>query len=398
MAKRETSFLLGAGFSVEAGYPTAALLSKTILKCKGDEFGFHTDGQLVTKKEGGRPYFGYKNSYDIEFDFLLDFIKVYQKRYKFFNYENFYDVLLNPPEEIISELKQLEQKYLGPRNSSIGDLINGCPNIFNQVVSFYLKDKNDVKDYVGEPSRLKPFFTGYTGFLNCIEEYLKDDSVTHVHTLNHDLFFERLNRTEWINGQLDDGFTELGSPYYGELEKEGQRYKVRLPYYSGNYSKKCRLYKLHGSKDYVRYFTSNGGMMVPDKFIKTKYGVGFTDFYKECRKQDELYYDNCWINYHAVYLTGTESKIEHYKDPMLFSKLFEFFKENLSKSDQLIICGYGGRDEGVNQLIEEEYKKGKIRVFIVDPFPQKDLCLFAKRINGKIIKKGTNDIKFSDLQ
>ena len=389
--------MLGAGFSVEAGYPTANSLSEIILRCKGNEFGFHTSGQLAVSKNGGRPDWGYKTSYDYEFDFLLDFISLYNKRYQNFNYEDFYDVLLNPTEEIIKDLKQLEEKYIGGRYSSLQELLNGCPNIFNQIVSYYLKDKSGLKDYDGEPSMSKPIFPGYTGFLNCIEKLMEDESIVHVHTLNHDLFFERLNNTEWLNGELDDGFTELGSPYYGLLQYDKRRYKVRLPFYSGNYSKKCRLYKLHGSKDYVRYFINNSGNMIPDNFIKTKYGVGFTDFYKECEEDGRLFYDNCWINYHAVYLTGTESKIEHYKDPMLFSKLFDLFQNNLSKSDKLIICGYGGRDEGVNLLIEEEYKKSQFEVYVIDPFPQDHLMNFAKRINAKLIKKGTDEISFSDI-
>lgn len=46
-----------------------------------------------------------------------------------------------------------------------------------------------------------------------------------------------------------DGFEELGSPFYGELLRT---YKCRLSRYTGKYTKKIRLYKLHASKDYYR--------------------------------------------------------------------------------------------------------------------------------------------------
>lgn len=59
--------------------------------------------------------------------------------------------------------------------------------------------------------------------------------IVDVHTLNHDLFLERLNITDWLQGNLCDGFEEMGSPYYGKLRTDDDSYMVRLARYTGFY-------------------------------------------------------------------------------------------------------------------------------------------------------------------
>ena len=131
-----------------------------------------------------------------------------------------------------------EKKYNGGK-AKLDDYLLQIDNIFNQLVSFYLKDK-DGKCWYDEVFHLKDCFDEYTGFLNCMETFLKE-YIINVHTLNHDLFFEQLDRTEWINGKLCDGFEELGSPYYGELFHDNKSYKCRLERYTGNYNSILRL-------------------------------------------------------------------------------------------------------------------------------------------------------------
>lgn len=187
------------------------------------------------------------------------------------------------------------------------------------------------------------------------------DNIINVHTLNHDLFFERLNRTEWINGELCDGFEELGSPYYGELLHDNRSYKCRLERYTGNYDTKLRLYKLHGSKNYYLYSRNERPKFEPEgKYIKGKWGVGSGDFYKEKKGNDgNLVYENCWINYHSDFLTGTTSKIIRCREPLLYGPLFNLFESNLEQADMLIIIGYGCKDSEVNRIIFEKFGGNK---------------------------------------
>jgi len=60
--------------------------------------------------------------------------------------------------------------------------------IFNQVVSGFLVDSEGNKFY--QPIHYgKPIYQGYSGFLYCME-YFGKENVVHVHSLNHDIFFE----------------------------------------------------------------------------------------------------------------------------------------------------------------------------------------------------------------
>lgn len=123
-------------------------------------------------------------------------------------------------------------------------------------------------------------------------------------------------------GELCDGFEELGSPFYGELLHDNRIYKCQLSRYTGKYDKKIRLYKLHGSKDYY-VNKSKSATLYPETYIKTLWGIGNMDFYKEFKKKGKFSeYENCYVNYHSDFLTGTTSKISRYTDPLLYKKIF----------------------------------------------------------------------------
>lgn len=68
--KKHVSFLLGAGFSAPAGYPTAGKLNDLISNCSFGNIGFSPSGQLCMGIDGSKPDFGYQNSYN-DFSFFL---------------------------------------------------------------------------------------------------------------------------------------------------------------------------------------------------------------------------------------------------------------------------------------------------------------------------------------
>lgn len=368
--EKSISILLGAGFSAPMGYPIGNQLNTKLLNCTGDDFAFSPAGELCVSTDGSKPDLGYKNSYDWYFDFCKDAIHYYNNNIKAFDYEEFYDYLREKAKDD-NELKKLFEQgsYNKSEFNNFEQYVYQIDNIYNQLVSFYLEDGTGKSWYDDAPTYLKPIFDGYTGFLNCIEA-LSKDYIVNVHTLNHDLFFERLNRTEWINGELCDGFEELGSPFYGKLLHENRNYKCRLSRYTGKYKSKIRLYKLHGSKDYYVYYTNKGKgtTLYPETYIKTRWGIGNTDFHKEVKKKGRfLDYENCSVNYHPDFLTGTTSKISRYQEPLLYKKLFELFKNNLNKAEILIIIGYGCKDSEINRYILKEFGTKK-SCFIIDPF------------------------------
>ncbi len=238
----------------------------------------------------------------------------------------------------------------------------------------------------------KPIYPGYTGILNCLENW-GNEGTTHIHTLNHDIFFETLSSSDWIQGNFSDGFEELGSKYYGGIKGN---VKVRLSYFTNNYNEKFRLYKLHGSFDQFPFHLQDSGI---DTYVKIKLGIGTTELYKEVDNGQGGYkYVNDWLNYHPDFLSGTTSKILRYGEPFYYDKVFANFKKNLSHSNKLIIVGYGCGDSEINKMIEDNFDYKQYPVIIVDPYPTEQIELFAKKFNAKIIEKTPNKLELEDCE
>jgi hypothetical protein len=406
--EKSVSFLLGAGFSAPMGYPIGNQLNEKLLTCAGGDFAFSSAAELCVSADGTKPDLGYKTSHNWYFDFCKDIIRYYNENIKAFDYEEFYDYLKDEAKDD-SGLKELFEKgsYRKTESANFEQYIFQIDDIYNQLVAFYLEDEAGKSWYDDEPKQLKPTFDGYTGFLNCIEE-LSKDSIINVHTLNHDLFFERLNKTEWIDSKLCDGFEELGSPFYGELQHDNRTYKCRLSRYTGKYEKKIRLYKLHGSMDQYIYYTNKDEVLYPvlysvsypETYIKTRWGINNIKFCKEIKnKNGVLKYECCWINHHPDFLTGTTSKISRYRNPLLYEKLFKLFKRNLNEAEMLIIIGYGCKDSEINRYILEEFGTKK-PCFIIDPYAGDKVSEFIGQMgdNTTLVRKQLEDISLSDFK
>ena len=183
------------------------------------------------------------------------------------------------------------------------------------MAAHLLKDKTGKSWYDDEPFRVN-FYDGYNGFLSYLSE-LSREFIVNVHTLNHDLLFESFNNTGFINGDMSDGFDEYGSEYYGKLTIKNRTYHCRLERYKGRYNTPIRLYKLHGSLDYVPFYRQNEyGWMIPENYVKIKWGIGAGDIMKS--RKSKIGYDISPFEYHADFLTGTTSKIKRYNEPLLF--------------------------------------------------------------------------------
>ncbi len=389
------SLLIGAGFSAPMGYPVGNKLNEFIGNCGNDVFAFHTSGALVFNRDGSKPDFGYKTSYDIQFDFLIDLINFYKQNIKKFDYEEFYDFLI---EDLAGETRidSIAKKYIGISFTK-RTLLSGLSKIYVQIIGYYLKDSDGKKWYDDEPYVLDDYFHGYTGIMSCLKAFSKDN-ILNIHSLNHDLLFERFNSTDFFSGNLSDGFEEMGSPFYGKISIDGRAYMCRLSRYTGEYKSNIRLFKLHGSRDYLIYYGKNGAYLVPEVYVKTRYGVGTTELFKEVEENGHLKYDNCWINYHSDFLTGTTSKIERYAEPFLFKKLFQHFKENLKSANKLIIIGYGAKDSEVNNIITENFNFKNKPSIIIDPYAGDKVAEFGKALGSKMITKQLEDISLLDLE
>ena len=211
--RESVAFLLGAGFSIPMGYPTGGAVNNGILKFEEQPVAFSPSGEMVSRKDGTKPDFGYTNSFDKEFNLCKELIAAYNNKVDEFDYERFMDVLRS--KDIYTEYAAIIEKYVDESNTSYG-LIGNLPDIYSQMVAHLLKDADNRSWYEGMPTHIGPYLDGprssYNSFLQYISK-LKGEYTINIHTLNHDLFLESFNRSEYINGDMSDGFDDFGSRY-----------------------------------------------------------------------------------------------------------------------------------------------------------------------------------------
>ena len=391
--RKSISILLGAGFSAPMGYPIGNDMNESLLDFDDRFLDFAPCGSLATSTDGTKPTFqmgGVLNNHQKYFIFCKRLIKEYTKAHKDkFDYEQFYDFIKT------EEAKQERYQRL------CDDLLNDCESyehylsnvshIYNQMAAHLLKDKTGKSWYDDEPFKMN-LYDGYNRFLTYISE-LSHEFIVNVHTLNHDLLFESFNKTGFINGSISDGFDEYGSEYYGKLTAKGRTYHCRLERYKGRYNTPIRLYKLHGSLDYVPFYRRNEyGWMIPENYVKIKWGIGAGNIMKS--RKSKVGYDISPFEYHADFLTGTTSKIKRYSEPLLFRKLFKKFRKNLRNAEMLIIIGYGCKDEGINEIIKENFDYNHKPLFIIDAYAKDEsqVDLFKKELQAKLLRVQINDI------
>lgn len=394
--RKSVSILLGAGFSAPMGYPIGNDMNNGLLNFDDSSLDFAPCGTLATSTDGTKPMFqmdGVLNNHQKYFIFCKRLIKEYTEAHNdMFDYELFYDFIKT--EEAKQERYQRLCDDLLDGGESYEHYLSNVSHIYNQMAAHLLKDKTGKSWYDDEPFKVN-IFDGYKGFLTYLSE-LSKEFIVNVHTLNHDLLFESFNNTGFINGNISDGFDEYGSDYYGKLFANNRTYHCRLERYKGRYSSPIRLYKLHGSLDYVPYYRQNEyGCMIPENYVKIKWGIGAGDIMKG--RKSKIGYDISPFEYHADFLTGTTSKIQRYNEPLLFRKLFKKFRKNLREAEKLIIIGYGCKDKGINEMIIENFDFSHKQSFIIDAYAKdgSQVDLFKEEIHAKLHRVQINDIEKS---
>ena len=382
---KSISFLLGAGFSAPKGYPIGNGMNNGLLNFDDKDVDFSPSGELVISKNGRKPQFQIEGVYNVHQKYFI-FCKRLIKEYSIahdgkFDYELFYDFIKS--DEVKEKRYQVLCDDLLSEFESFEYYLFNVPHIYNQMVEYLLKDREGKNHYDDEPFKINNV-DWYNGFLDYLSQ-LSHEYIINVHTLNHDLLFESFNNTGYINNSISDGFDEYGSEYYGKLIHDNRTYHCRLERYTSRYNTPIRLFKLHGSLDYVPFYREvENGFMIPDKYVKIKWGIGASDIMKS--RKSKIGYDVSPFEYHADFLTGTTSKIQRYNEPLLFKKLFKRFKKNLRQADKLIIIGYGCKDEGINEIIKEYFDYNHKPSFIVDKYAGKGVVEFGKSINAVLHK------------
>lgn len=386
------SFLIGSGFSVPMGYPTGKDMNTLITNFDHQPVAFNSAGELTTTKDGSRPQMDL-NPYQICFKFCMIMIHEYARTCDF-DYEQFLDFLLSK-EIYNSKYQLLCKKYISDFNN-YEILVNNVSNIYIQMVDYLLKDStmqswyDDLPNQIGEYGDLRSAYNGLIKFLNSKMNNYK----INVHTLNHDLLFESFNMSEFINGNISDGFDDYRSKYYGTIKYKGVKNLARLERYTGRYDQSpIRLYKLHGSINYAVYHRqSNNGVMIPAQEVKLHRYIN--PLTMVCEKSNHRGYDHDFLYYHADFLTGTTSKMREYNSRVFYKKMFNKFRNNLKNAQALIILGYGGKDEGINKYIYENFDYKNKPSFVVDKYlsSNKKLVAFANKLNANKLEMDVDEI------
>ncbi|MBR6161725.1 MAG: hypothetical protein IKQ75_07645 [Bacteroidales bacterium] len=380
------SIILGAGFSVPMGYPMGKDINNVLSHFDFNQTDISMSGRL-SRLNISNPQ-AYQSHCYVEFCHRI--IDTYITNRGFFDYEEFFDFIRS--NEIFEQTYQDSTKDL-ISNKNYGQFVFALNNILPQMIECVIKDKDGDIWYDNKPFHLGPVFE-YDVFLQVLSRW-SDDNTINVHTLNHDMVFESFDKTEYLSDKICDGFAIYGSKYFGELKtNEGRLYNVQLEYYTGKYDKPIRLYKLHGSLDYVMNWKQQNSVMVPDKCIKIRPDIDLTSIKHESthREKFDEYQGTC----HSYFLSGVTSKIKQYNNPFFYN-LHKQFHKNLSSSQKLVIIGYGGHDTGINEAIYKNFKHHNKTTIIVDPKPSPNLMLLKNNLEAKLIEKDISKISPSDL-
>ncbi len=408
------SLLLGAGFSIPLGYPSANALNTKLVNLKPETFSIQSDGTFIHLEIGEVDNGGNDTNF-IHKDFFCESINYFATKFGQFNYEEYFDFLNENRDEshrdkefddfILDFLKT--NQYADNSNPEIDysvPLIDTAIRSINQAVKSFLVDSNGNQFYQDESLGFSNLPIHH-GILTCIKELGKKYKKVDIHTLNHDVVFEAFNKSDYLNSELSDGFVELGSPYYYKLSYQGKYNKnlnnryLRISQFKNVYNKRFNLYKLHSSIDYFPFHNHYGtGVTQTIEFVKTNMNIIPSNLYKEqLNKNSELEYFNCWINYQPDFLSGKKSKIKRYGEPEYFKKVFEHFENNLKTSEMLIIVGYGCNDEEVNNIIYKNFPIGKKPVYITCKNQTPEIKDFINKTKAKVIDKYVEHVIPSDI-
>lgn len=204
--------------------------------------------------------------------------------------------------------------------------------------------------------------------LEFLSEAMKDNAVTiNVATLNHDLLIEtHLNRKEAF---FCDGF---GTPENG------------VRYWKNRFADKNNLLKVHGSINWFNLLPDRGdsfnekiGIVLDGDIDHPQSPTG--DLMRSTPEKE------------PQILVGTFNKIYEYTES-IFSDIYYQFRSLLSRSQYLVVSGYGFGDKGVNAaILEWLYKDREHKIIVIhlqaDQLLQKDARYAIRKAFTGIAKK-----------
>lgn len=385
--KKHLTVILGAGFSANAGMPTASTIAERFNRDLREKFlsassseWFWIDNKDETFIHNGRLNYDY-----IAYSYVFnELVKSYvSDRGDFIYYEDFYQFIIDNFEnsEWVENLFELAKQsllndkpyFLEEKNKQYYDSylfafdhkqFQKVSSILNYLIGDILSviPKNDVE-----------LVEIYHGFIDHLSQFENVD----IFTLNHDLLLERVLE---INGlKYSKGFNNEKSPI--------SHNDLPIPFFNNTFNEKIKIHKLHGSLDFFQfrhYIEGEGLFMQPtgeyDYYMTTNYHTKHSSVRINPETKEVLQDYNPDVL--PKFITGTR-KLDTIKNDILFKQLFENFQTVIENSENLFISGYSFSDEHLN-----EHLKSKAFNYI----NQNPSTEYPFEGNGKNIK-GLNELK-----
>ena len=361
---KNISFIIGSGFSYPRKIPGVSELGRLLVETKADNIFYHSS-QVVTKVPLGGCDISRSN--DIYTKFYEKFIQFYTEKIlpknENFNYEVFFDYyypLWKEPSND-EQFNEFLNNFINSENHKQfpgdNDLLLKFHNIYSNLIAGFLH----IPEYYHEENR-DNYLSLYNKFSRLVNKFIAK-GIVNIHSLNHDLLIEDiLNKSDTLQGEFSNGFSDLGSKYYGEVlledAKRKQRYNIRLQCFCDEYKKSIRLYKLHGSID-TFIFNDNKEVRIkkPADIWQCFVEEEDTDVYKYSQIDEK--------NSYPEFLTGKASKTRYYKQKY-FKELLTHFATNISSCEILLFIGYGFGDAIIDETVSKNFDFKNKFVVIID--------------------------------
>lgn len=345
---KKISFLLGAGFSCPAGYPTASSLSG---KIENKIKSFRTYAEQSTQRKLWTFYKFIKSmgsNAGFDYEWFYDSINVAKS--SFAASENCEDVLsCNAKTSLCNCLaKQLKAKAI------VCDDISPIRELYSLIIADYLYDECPNLDV-----------ECYRKFVSFLADIKANDTAVEIYSLNHDLLLERLLKNRHI--EYADGYAYPTDKVIVYTDVGVTQKKVLAKVFDPrNFNSQINLCKLHGSLDtywigdiltgnkdlgYECSVKTNGCCHMQPDFSRwhKPYGCSWLMF------DERMASSSCTPDF----LTGKQSKLRDYNKKH-YAVMFDMFLKNICESDAIVVIGYGFADLGINQILKQAQSNCRI--------------------------------------
>lgn len=382
MAK-EISFILGAGFSVAANFPTAKLLGEKLMKSESEPIAFYNE-KLVVGTNGKKPEIGFNAPYEEAFHYGVRLMAFYMKTHTDFQYEDFYDYLTDlchkaeKRESIDIEVPDMlpKQYVTGDKMMDIHTHTRYFIHVYEELISYFLDMKKDVD--------LRP----YAKFADFLRRALLEGCKINIYTLNHDVLLEKIIDSFGLQSVFTDGFSAVGSPYYTIAKDE----KILLERFTNQYDKPICLHKLHGSVNYHMFSEEVDAAYFKNScFVKEPTDIDDWKLYVEDKGTSLR---KGLFGYNSEFLSGTNTKVTRYHSSIYYQPQFANFVSDLQKTEELIVIGYGYGDTEINSIVRANISPDA-RCTNLDPYLRSEAEKIARSImpNYQLLRIGVDQIK-----